>query len=191
MKFPESVFESLPRFNNKVKVSIQKIMKIFDPYSEVATSLADIVDENKWRFRSLVINPEKHSWYIIESYYWKSNEKAIPSKEKKDKLYWLKNNLYHHQLEGEEIVRSPTAWLNYRIMDTAQKSVYKKLGADNDYQSVLNVQKYQGAPYREVKNEHIQLMHDDSGHWQLAFCSNGRIQNCDSLKTSLSRVNRK
>ena len=94
-------------------------------------------------------------------------------------------------MEGEEIVRSPTAWLNYRIMDTAQKSVYKKLGADNDYQSVVNVQKYQGAPYRAVKNEHIQLMYDDSGHWQLAFCSNERIQNCDSLKTSLSRVNRK
>ena len=68
-----------------------------------------IVDEKKWRFRSLVINPEKYSWYIIESYYWKSNEKAIPSKEKKDKLYWLKNNLYHHQLEDEEIFRSPTA----------------------------------------------------------------------------------
>ena len=76
-------------------------------------------------------------------------------------------------------------------MDTTQKSVYKKLGADNDYQSVVNVQKYQGAPYRAVKNEHIQLMHDDSGHWQLAFCSNERIQNCDSLKTLLGRVNRK
>ena len=32
------------------------------------------------------INADKHSWYIIEPYYWKLNEKTIPFEEKKDKL---------------------------------------------------------------------------------------------------------
>ena len=76
-------------------------------------------------------------------------------------------------------------------MDATQKLICKKLGADDDYQSVLNVQKRRGAPYRAVKNEHNQLHYSGSGHWLLTFCSNGRIQICDSLKTSVSRVNRK
>ena len=76
-------------------------------------------------------------------------------------------------------------------MDAAQKLMCKELGADDDYQSVLNVQRRGATPYRAVNNDHIQLLHDGSGHWLLTFCSNGRIQICDSLKTSLSRVNRK
>ena len=48
-----------------------------------------------------------------------------------------------------------------------------------------------GAPYRAVKNKHIQLLHDGSKHWLLTFYSNGRILICDSLKTSFSWVNRK
>ena len=66
--------------------------------------------------------------------------------------------------------------MNDRIKDAAQKLNCKKLGADEDYQSVLIVQKRGGAPYRASKNEHIQQLHDGSGHWLLTFCSNGRIQ---------------
>ena len=86
MKFPERVFHSLPQFQDKVKVGIWKIMKIFVSYSGVATSLAEIVDDKKLKSAWLVINPGKHSWYIIERYYWKLNEKAIPFMEKKDLL---------------------------------------------------------------------------------------------------------
>ena len=75
--------------------------------------------------------------------------------------------------------------------NTAQKLICKKLGADGDNKSVLNVQKPRDAPYHAVKNEHIQLLYDSSGHWRLSFCSNGRIQICDNLKTSLIQVNRK
>ena len=75
-------------------------------------------------------------------------------------------------------------------MDAVQKLICEALG-DCDYQSVLNVQKRGNAPYRSVSNEHIQLLHDGSSHWILTFCSNGRVQTCDSLKTSLSRVNEK
>ena len=114
----------------------------------------------------------------------KLHEKAIPSEEKKD-------NLYHLHFGDKEVLRSPTALLNDRIMDAAQKLVCKKLGADDDYQSVLNVQKRRGAPYRAVKDEHVQLFHDCFGHWLFTFCSNEMIQICNSLKTSISRANRK
>ena len=122
MKFPDSVFDSLPRFHDKIKVSVKKIMKIFVPRSGVATSL-------------IVTNLGKYSWYLIERYCWKLNEKAIPSEEKKDKFYWLKNNLYHLHFKDEEILWSPTTWLNDHIVDLAQKLISKKLGADDDYQS--------------------------------------------------------
>ena len=128
---------------------------------------------------------------MIERYYWKSSAKSIHFEEKKDDVYWLKNGLYHLSLEDEEILRTPTALLNDRIMDAAQKLICKELGAEYDYQSVLNVQRRGATPYRAVNNEHIQLLHDGSGHWLLPFCSNGNIQICDSLKTSLNRVNRK
>ena len=186
-----SRFDSLPRFQDKIKVSAQKIMKTFGLNSKVATSLAEVVDDQKWRSAWVGINCSKHSWYIIKRYYWKLNEKAIPSEKKKDKIYWSKNDIYHLHFKYEEILRSSTAWLYDHILDAAQKLICKKLEAENDYQSVLNVQKRRGAPQRTVKNEHIQLLYDGSEHWPLTFCNNGRMQICDSLKTSLSRVNRK
>ena len=49
-------------------------------------------------------------------------------------------------------------------MNAAQKLICKELGADDDYQSIPNVQKRRGATYRAVKNEQIQLLHDGSRH---------------------------
>ena len=34
-------------------------------------------------------------------YYWKLNEKTVPFEEKKEKLYWLKNDLDHLHFEDE------------------------------------------------------------------------------------------
>ena len=102
MKFPDSIFDSSPRFHDKIKVSVRKGMKIFCPNSRFETSLAEIVDDKKWRFTWVVIYPGKNSWYIIESYYWKLNAKAIPSVEKKYELYWLKSDLYHFHFKDEE-----------------------------------------------------------------------------------------
>ena len=70
IKFPDSVFESLPRFHDKIKVSVREIMKTFGPNSGVSTSLAEIVDDKKLKSAWVVINPGKHSWYIIERYYY-------------------------------------------------------------------------------------------------------------------------
>ena len=86
-------------------------------------------------------------------------KKTILLEEKKNKLYWLKNDLYHLYSEDEEILRYPTAWLNDCIMDATQKLTCKDLGADDDYQSVLNVQKCRKAPYCAVKSEYMQLLH--------------------------------
>ena len=74
-------------------VSIKKIMETFASHNGIATSLDEIVDDKKLRFTWFVINPGKHSRYIIERYYWKMNEKTIPFEEKKYKLCWLKNDL--------------------------------------------------------------------------------------------------
>ena len=62
-------------------------MKTLGPYSEVAKSFAEIVDDKKWRSEWLIINLGKHLWHIIERYYWKLNEKVFPFDEKKDQLY--------------------------------------------------------------------------------------------------------
>ena len=83
-------------------MSVRKIMKTFGPNSKVAISLAEIVCDKKWRSAWVFINPGKHSWYIIERYYWKLNKKAVPSEEKKDELYWLKNDLYNFHFKGKE-----------------------------------------------------------------------------------------
>ena len=77
--------------------------------------------------------------HLIKRYYSKLNEKAIPSEEKKGKIYWLKNDLYHLHFEDQEFHRSLTSWSNDCIMDASQKLICKKLGADEDYQSVSNV----------------------------------------------------
>ena len=58
-------------------------MKTFGPNSGVTINLAEIVDDKKWKSAWVVINPGKHSWYIIERYYWKLNKKAIRLRRKK------------------------------------------------------------------------------------------------------------
>ena len=46
MKFSESIFDSLPHFHDKIKVSFRN-MKTFGPYSAVATRLVEIADDLK------------------------------------------------------------------------------------------------------------------------------------------------
>ena len=58
--FRYSVFDSLPRFCNKIKMSVHKMMKTFSPNSGVATSLPEIVDDKKWRSDWFIIKPSKN-----------------------------------------------------------------------------------------------------------------------------------
>ena len=43
---------------------------------------------------------------------------------------------------------------------------------------MLNVHRSGAASYRAVSNEHIQLFYDESAHWLLTSCINGRIHIC-------------
>ena len=47
LKPKKDVFDSLPRFHDKIKLRVRKIMKTFGLNSGVATSLAEIVDDKK------------------------------------------------------------------------------------------------------------------------------------------------
>ena len=103
MKFLNSVYDSLPGFHNKIKVTVPKITKKFGPNSRVATDLFEIVDDKKWKSAWIVINPGKHLWYIIERHYYKLNGNSILFEDKKDKLYCLKNDPYKLHFKGKEI----------------------------------------------------------------------------------------
>ena len=89
--------------------------------------------------------------------------------------------------QGKAILLSKDEWLNDRIMDTAQKLICEEIRTASTFQTVLNSQKKVVEPYRAVSEEHVQLLHDGCNHWFLSFCSNGRVQVCDSLNTTLTR----
>lgn len=59
--------------------------------------------------------------------------------------YWLRNDVMILILifRDADILHSQSSWLNNRIMDAAnmQKLIYKALGDERSYQSVLNKQK--------------------------------------------------
>lgn len=64
------------------------------------------------------------------------------------------------------------------IMDSALKRICKALGADSDNQSVINLSKSCKLQFDPVAEK-------------LSFCSNSRIQICDSLNVSLTRRSQK
>ena len=88
------------------------------------------------------------------------------------------------QREMGEILESKDGWL-----DAEQQLICEALGSLETYQSVLSCQKKE-SKYFLVYGDHIQLLHDGSCHWLLAFTSIGR-QVCDSLRTNLTSISRK
>ena len=100
---------------------------------------------------------------------------------------WLRNELYILKKEDQHLLLSKDVWLNDRIMDAAQKLIYKEISTDESYQLVLNSEKKTIDPFHPVSQEHVQLLHDEANHWFLSFCSNGRVQVCDSLRSSVTR----
>ena len=142
---------------------------------------------------------------MIERVFWKSKAKQIVHSKHhlQDsnqqpainddvvEVFWLRNDPYFLKQEDEQILLSNNAWLNDRIMDAAQKLICKEIGTMDSYQSVLNSERKTENPYQPASQEHVQLLHDGSNHWFLSFCSNGRVQICDSLKSSLTPSSRK
>ena len=151
-----------------------------------------------WKSSWLLLESEKHSMYRIRKVYWKSIKNPIAIKDEAsnkapntEEQFWVRNDLYFLKNEDANILKSKTAGLNDRIMDAAQKLICKTLGEEDNYQSVLNTQKKAAIPLNPVYNDHIQLLHDGGSHWFLSFCSSGRVQICDSLKSTLNRSSMK
>ena len=99
--------------------------------------------------------------------------------------------MYILKKEDQHLLISKYTWLNDRIMDAAQKLICKEIGTDESYQSVLNSEKKTIDPPHPVSQEQFLLLYDGANHWFLSFCSNGRVQVCDSLRLSLTRPSRK
>ena len=101
---------------------------------------------------------------------------------------WLRHEMYILKKVNQHLLLSKDAWLNDRIMDAAQKLIRKEIGTDESYQSVLNSEKKTIDPFHPVSQEHVQLLHDGANHWFLSFCSNGRVQVRDNLRSSLTAL---
>ena len=69
-------------------------------------------------------------------------------------------------------------------MDTVQKLIRNALDTTSNNQSVINCQQKISKTFQRVSQEHMQLLDDAVNHWFLNFCSNSRVQTCDTLKTS-------
>ena len=203
VQFPDEILEKLPTMNDNIKVSVRMIIKTFGPYSGIALSLKDEVMDRKWKSAWIILRHcSRKFWYNVERIYWKSpkgvpsttitddNKENVRNDDANDEVFWLQNDLYNLKKADQTIILSKEAWFNDNIMDAAQRIICKAL--DIEYQSVLNVQNKSTTPFYPVANaEHLQLLHDGSNHWLLSFCSNGRVQICDSLRNKLSRKSMK
>ena len=85
---------------------------------------------------------------------------------------WLRNEMYILTKEDQHLLLSKDAWLKDRIMDAAQKLIYKEIGTDESYQSVLNSEKKTIDTFHPVSQEHVQLLHDRANYLFISFCSN-------------------
>ena len=148
----------------------------------------------------MVINrKQKYNWFIIEHAFWKQrqNIQSVNLLQQSDiiddvtKEPWLRNEMYSLKKKDQHLLLSKDAWLNDRIMDAAQKLICNEIGTDESYQLVLNSERKTIYPFHPVSQEHVQLLHDGANHWFLGFCSNGCVQVCDSLCSSLIRSSRK
>ena len=190
INFPENVFQNLPRRANKIKVSVNKLSKFFGSCSGVIECVSKAIGKKSLALRLVITRKGKHNWFSIERVLWKQrqNIQSLNLHQQSDIIDevteepWLGNEMYILKKEDQDLLLSKDAWLNDRIMDAAQILICKEIGTDESYQSVLNSEKKTIDPFHPVSQEHVQLLHDGANHWFLSFCSNGRIQVCDSLR---------
>ena len=157
------------------------------------------MEKKLWRSTWLLIAKRKHNWFIIERAFWKQrqNIQSVNLLQQSDIIDevteepWLRNEMYILKKEDQHLLLSKYAWLNDRILDAAQKLICKEIGTDQSYHSVLNSEKKTIDPLHPVSQEQFLLLYDGANHWFLSFCSNGRVQVCDSLRLSLTHPSRK
>ena len=202
---PDDFLQTLPSYNKKIKISVQKIKKKIGECSGLSLRLPEIIGDANWRSAWLILIKASHSWYIIDRIYWRrrrcggntsakgigeQKEVLIPADEKKG-VFWLQNDMYYLKMEDKLILMNKTCCLNDRIMDTIQRFFCKTLGNEDAYQSVLNSQKEFEEPFKAVENDHTQLLHNGNNHWLLSYSTNGQVFICDSMRGKLNRVTRK
>ena len=192
LPFSEKEQRELNRYNGKIKISVRKLVKMFGANSGVAKRVSEIVADKKGKSAWLVLESfGLHSDFRVRRFFWKKGKLPTESSEIVETRYWIRNNQYFLKEEDHQIILSKNAWLNDRIMDADQKLICKTLGEEDTYLSVLNNQKKTAIPFQPVYQDHIQLLHDGGAHWFLTFCSSGRVQICDSLKSKLNRNSQK
>ena len=103
---------------------------------------------------------------------------------------WLENELYELTEVDRKILESKDGLLNNNLMDAGKQLVCKAHASLEAYQLVLNCQKKQSI-HSPVSGDHIQLLHDSSCHWLLAFTPSGRVQVCHTLRISLTLILKK
>ena len=192
-------------YNGKINVSIRKIINVFGVACSAILKLCEIIGDKKWKSAWLVLERGRYSTFFVHRYFWKCSQKAatMPILIKDDDLvsngdcqsplevFWLSNELYNLKNDDDIILSSETEWMNDRIMDAVQKLICKALTDNLVRLQALNAQCKGNQPFHPVNQEHIQLMHNGSNHCFLSFCSNGRVQICDSLNAKLNRVSSK
>ena len=196
LNFYDNVLERLPRRGNKIKVSVNKLSRHFGPNSGAIDDVSKAIGNKNWRSAWLLIEKRKYSWFVIDRIFWKEKKKVNTIQESDMVIdahpdEWLHNRMYILTQKDKEVLLSKDEWLNDQLMDAVQKLICEEIGTPFTFQTVLNSQEKDVDPYRALYEEHIQLLHDGRNHWILSFCSNGRVQVCDSLNTALTRSSRK
>ena len=164
-------------YNGKVIVSTRKLTSIFGKSSGIANQLSNYIGHKKWRSSWLILTPEKHSWYTIDRFFWKTKVCQPNQSSSQVSSSRLKNELDEITEADRKILESKDGWLNDNLMYAGQQLIYKALGILETYQLVLNFQKKE-LIWFPVSDNHTQLLRDSSCHWLLAFTLNIRVQVC-------------
>ena len=191
LDFYNTVLASLPAFGNKVKVSVNKLSRHFGPSSGAIDAVKNSIAHKNWKSSWLILEKQRFSWFYIDRIFWKKKSNATISEPQLKSNEWLHSRLYILSHEDKNILLSKDEWLNDNLLDAAQKLICEEIGTPSTFQTVLNSSKREIEPFQAVNEEHVQLLHDGRNHWFLSFCSNGRVQVCDSLNHTLTRSSRK
>ena len=174
-----------------MKVSVIKLSRHFGSGSGTIDDVCKAISHKNWKSAWLILEKQKHSWFLIDRVFWRKSFPKTSQLPETESNEWLRNRLYILKQKDKDILISKDSWLNDNLMDAAQKLICQEIGTPLTFQTVLNSQKKDVEPYEAVNQKHIQLLHDGRNHWILSFCSNGRVQVCDSLNQFLTRSSKK
>ena len=141
-------------FNGKIKLSVRVLFKSFGQGSGLIMHVAELIGKKNWKSAWLLLLPDRNSWYTVQRIYWRKvlekSKKSPPilnARSNQHDGFWLKNE--HFYKKHKNILLSSDAWLNYRTMAAAQILIFRTLGTQAYYQSLLDCQK-RIEPYKAV-----------------------------------------